>query len=608
VTDRQQGDKESLISEVPHLSSSQLLPESGGKKPQVFPRWLQASCLILLVLAVTVIYGQTLWFDFVPYDDPAIITGNGYVAPGLTWKGIVWAFTYRDGNAELAHDGVENLWHPLTWLSHMLDAQIFGIEQAGGHHFTNVLLHTLNAFLVCIFVRELTRSGLAGLVAALLFVVHPLRVESVAWVSERKDVLSGLFFFLSLIFVMRGNRTVAFAAYIAAMMGKPSTVVLPVIAMLALGWRDGERSWALKFWWDRVVEWRWWLGAGAAVALTTIFFQGKGTHAELMGNLPTELRLLTLGTGLLFFIWRSIVPWDLTFHYAYPPAVPLIHLLAWAIVGVLLLTVWLYRKSHPNVFFTAVWFLVCLLPSSGIVYVGTSFTADRYTYLALTGGFAMIGLWTAQEGKFRGVRFGVVGLTMVVMTLLSIKQCATWRNGWTLFAHAVEVQPRNTVPLGNLGGMYQQAGNHQEAMTLYRRVLGLYPSDAMAWFNLGNSLRDTGDAAGAVEAFRKSSESRPGFSNAWRNLGLMLGSSDPMVADPLGARKAFQQAVTASNRRDPIAILLLAEAEFQLGQTEQAAELLKALEKFQPTDPKVMKHLSKLRDQVKNRPTSGSTE
>lgn len=570
--------------------------------------WLHTNVLpfALILAAVAAIYGQTLWFDFVPYDDPAIITGNGYVAPGFTWKGIVWAFTYRDGHAELAHGGVENLWHPLTWLSHMLDAEVFGIKQAGGHHFTNVLLHSFNAFLVCVFVRELTRSSVAGLVAAILFVVHPLRVESVAWVSERKDVLSGMFFFLSLIFVLRGHRTAGFAAYLAAMMGKPSTVVLPVIAMLALGWRDGERMWGFGFWRDRLVEWRWWLGAGVVVALATIFFQGKGTHAELMANLPTETRLLTLGTGLLFFIWRSIVPWDLTFHYVYPPGVPIIHFLSWAIVAVLLLAVWLYRKSHPNVFFSAVWFLVCLLPSSGIVYVGTSFTADRYTYLALTGAFAMIGLWAAPQGDYRLLRLGVVGVGIAAMTFLSMNQCATWRNGWTLFAHAVEVQPRNSVTLGNLGGMYQQAGNHEAAMTLYRRVLGLYPSDAMAWFNLGNSLRDTGDASGAVQAFRKSTDSRPGFSNAWRNLGLILASADPAVADPLGARKAFRQAVTASNNRDPIAILLLAEAEFQLGQTEQAAELLKALEKYQPTDPQVMEHLFKLREQVQSLSISGS--
>jgi Tfp pilus assembly protein PilF len=332
-----------------------------------------------------------------------------------------------------------------------------------------------------------------------------------------------------------------------------------------------------------------------------MFFQGKGTHAELMGNLPADFRLLTLGTGLLFFVWRSIVPWDLTFHYVYPPGFPPLHLLAWAIVGIAVVTVWLYRKSHPNVFFSVVWFLVCLLPSSGIVYVGTSFTADRYTYLALTGAFAMIGLWAAQPGKFRLLKLGVVGLAIAGMTFLSIQQCATWRDGWALFSHAVKVQPRNPVALGNLGGMYQQAGNHEEAMTLYRRVLDLYPSDAMAWFNLGNSLRDTGDAVGAVQAFRKSVESRPGFSNAWRNLGLMLASGDPVVADPLGARKAFLEALQASNQRDPIAILLLADAEFQLGQTGRAAELLKVLEAYHPTDPGVMAHLKKLRDQVESK-------
>lgn len=516
-----------------------------------------------------------------------MVTGNGYVANGLSVRGLVWAFTYQDSGVPLVHRGAQNLWHPLTWVSHMADAEIFGLQHPGGHHLTNLLLHIATAWLVCLFVGRLTFSSVAGLVAALFFAIHPLRVESVAWVSERKDVLSGLFFFGSLFLILRGNRRAAFVAFLAAMMGKPSTVVLPVVAILALGWRDGERAWGLKFWWDRVVAWRWWFAAAVVVSLMALWFQGRGSHAPAMESLPPGYRMLHLAYGLLFTVWHGVVPANLTFHYAYPEYSVGLALGVWGIFLGAAIVVWLGRGRYPGVFFAMAWFLICALPSSGVFYVGTSLTADRYTYLSFTGAFAMLGLWVAGRERISAGRVALAGVAVLVWAVVSYRQCATWRDGWTLFSHAEAVQPKNPVVLVNLGGMHQQAGSHEEALGLFRRTLEIAPANSHAWFNLGNSLRDTGKADEAILAFRQAVKFQPQYANAWRNLGLMLAAEGSPDRNPREARDAFERASELTGYQDPVPLLLQAEMEFELGNIPATKSLLEKLHALNPSDSRI---------------------
>jgi hypothetical protein len=550
----------------------------------------------LIAVAVWAVFGQTVGFHFVPYDDPAFITGNPQVARGLTPQGIVWAFTYWRAGDSLPHPGVENLWHPLTWMSHMLDAGIFGVRQAGGHHFTSVLLHMGAAWMVCLFAGRLTASRTAGVVTALLFALHPLRVESVAWVSERKDVLSGVLFFACLWLVLEGRRRAAFCAFAAALMAKPSTVVLPVMVILIQGWMAGETAWGLKFWRQRILEWRWWFAASAVGALLAIWFQDQGSHAPLMENLPFGYRLLHLAGGMLFTIWHTILPVNLSFHYAYPQGPLWLPLIAWVLVLVTAAAVWLGRKKYPGLFFAAAWFAVCWMPSSGLLYVGTSFTADRYTYLALTGAFAMFGLWVAggRPAAFP-LRKILAGALILLLAVMSWKQCAVWRDGAALFSQAAVAQPRNPVVLVNLGGLHQQAGRHEEAIKLFRRTLEIAPQDARAWYNLGNSLRDTGKAGEAIIAFRQAVAFGPQSAGTWRNLGLMLAAQGLPQRDPEGARAAFAEACRLTSHRDPVPLLLLAEVEFELGNIPATKALLAELQILRPQDPKVDRAMNELR-------------
>lgn len=576
--------------------SASLNSSGSGGPGGGLPGWSNADlgAFGLIAVVVAVVFGQTIGFQFVPYDDPAYITGNSYVTGGLTLRGLLWAFTYWETGGQLAHPGVENLWHPLTWISHMLDAQIFGIRIPGGHHFTNIVLHGGTAWLVYLFAGRLTASRVAGLVAALLFAIHPLRVESVAWVSERKDVLSGLLFFWSLLLILRDRRGPALFVFLGAMMAKPSTVVLPVAAILALGWRDGERSWGWKFWWDRLVEWRWWFVAALATALLAIWFQDQGTHAPLMESLPFGYRLRHLAGGILFTVWRSIVPVGLSFHYEYPAYSTKVAAGAWALLLGIGTLVWMRRRQNPGTFFAVAWFLICSLPSSGLLYVGTSFTADRYTYLSLTGAFAMFGLWVAG-GKYFRARLFLAGALIVVLALVSHRQCAVWRNGWTLFSHAETVQPENPVVLINLGAMHQQDGRHAEAKEMFRRVLRVAPRDSRAWFNLGNSLRDTGETGEAVEAFRQAVEIDPRYANAWRNLGLILCDEANPNRRPQEARDAFAQASDLTSRKDPVPLLMQAELEFDLGNIPATKSLLGELQTLQSADPRIDSRMHALR-------------
>lgn len=562
------------------------------------PAWtdLDLGALTLLAVAIALVYGQTLGFAFVPYDDPAYITGNTYVASGLTFRGVLWAFTYAELGGNLQHAGVQNLWHPLTWMSHMADVQVFGLRMPGGHHFTSLLLHLAAAGFVYLFGTRLTGSRLAGLLTALLFALHPLRAESVAWVSERKDVLSGALFFAALFLILGDRRREAFPVFVAAMMAKPSTVVLPVIAILCLGHLAGEKSWGPRFWISQVFAWRWWFVTALVIALAAVWFQGRGTHAAHMDNLPFTHRLLHLPEGVLLTAWHTVAPAGLTFHYRYPDHPAGYALAAWVVLAIVLLAAWFGRRRHPRIFFAAAWFVVCALPSSGILYVGTSLTADRYTYLSLTGMFAMIGLLVAE--KPLRIRLPLAAAAIVTLALLCHRQTATWKDGWTLFSHAERVQPTNPVVLVNLGAVYQQAGKHPEAIATFRRALATAPSDARAWYNLGNSLRDTGDPDAALGAFREAVRSHPGYSTAWRNLGLLLMDPENRSRDVPAAREAFVRSADLTGRRDPIPLLLQARAEFALGHIPATKALLAEIQALAPEDPRIDREWNELRRQL----------
>ena len=512
-------------------------------------RWCQVGVICGLILLV---YGQVVGFDFVHYDDPAYVTENAYVASGVSVDGLKWAITY-EGDRVLKYGGVENLWHPLTWLSHMVDVEIFGVEDAGGHHVTGLVLYLLGSVLAYLVFAQVMGSGWAALVAALIYALHPLKVESVAWVSERKDVLSGLFFWLSVWCVLRGRevggrwKLAGFMCFGLALMSKPSVVVLPVLLMLLEGYLDGEKKWGFKFLLDGVKRWWGWFLLGGAVAVVTMMMQGGGSHEFFIeGSLVG--RLVLLAPGLLFYLWRVVWPVDLNFHYPRPGLEgelgQVIVVSCWLVVIAILIPVWRARSEMRGLFVGACWFLVCWLPTSGLVYVGTSFTADRYVFLALAGPVAVFAGWLFQKKKGAWV---VVVLTMVLAGM-SWKQTKHWKDSEALFLHGIMAQPNDLVTWTNYGVLYQMKGNWDEAKRCHETVILKNPKEYIAHYNLGFCHENLDEMTSAERAYVKSLDVYPKYLPSLKNLARIYIESGRLGR----AEELLVTACEVTNDRDPL--------------------------------------------------------
>ena len=276
------------------------------------------SAISLLLLGLLV-FGRSLTFDFVPYDDPAYVTENRFVNEGLSLEGLRWAFLYGSQLGDLSHQGVENLWHPLTWVSHMLDVEVFGMESAWGHHAVNLLFYLLTSLLVMWVAGMVLKNHWAGFFVALLWMVHPLKAESVAWVTERKDVLSGFFFWATLGCMVRGFekgsrwRWIGYGCFVAALLSKPSVVVLPALILLVEGFVKGEEKWGVSFIFGSLKRWWLWWVTAAMAALVSIMMQAGGSHDYFIGQSSFVDRMMTAGLGFWLYCYRILVPWNLAF-------------------------------------------------------------------------------------------------------------------------------------------------------------------------------------------------------------------------------------------------------------------------------------------------------
>lgn len=552
----------------------------------------QGALLVLIGLGV---FGRVITFDFVPYDDPAYVVENEYVKGGLSSEGVAWALFYDGGGDGLSHRGVENLWHPMTWLSHMLDSELFGVEEPAGHHATSLLLYLTSAVLAMWVFGMLLGNGWAGFWVALLWMVHPLKVESVAWVSERKDVLSGIFFWGSLGCVLRhlrGGRRfwlgVGYAFFVAALLSKPSVVVLPVLVVLVSGFMREEKEWGWRFGWQALCEWWLWFTTAALVAIITVMIQAGGTHSSFAEQSSTMERILNLAPGFWFYWFRVLIPWHLTYEYAQPElGIPLLAV-SWLGFIAMAGLAWWRRGKWRGVFFAVVWFVVCWLPASGLVYVGTSFTADRYLYLALAGPLVWLVLRLGDRGWQRGI-LAVVGL---LWASLSWVQTGVWENGWSLFAQATNAQPKVASGWVNLGGMHQQRQNWEKAEECYQQALTVNGSDHVAWFNLGNIYQALQDQEAAREAYAQALRNLPDYGPALLNLGL-IARNEGQTAE---AREFFRRGAEYG----PQLKWLWCESELMLGNWVEARRLLDELEASGVREPGIRAGINRARQFLEN--------
>ena len=497
---------------------------TGGNSRDSRPWWI---ALVLGALTI-LLFSRAIGHGFVNYDDPDYVTANARVQGGLTWAGIRWALTA----------GEASNWHPLTWMSHQLDVTLFGLDPRG-HHATSVLWHAVNAALAFLALRRLTGSLWRSAFCAALFAWHPLRVESVAWVSERKDVLSGFFFFAVLwlyagyVERRRAGRAwvVAYAATLAAfalgLMSKPMLVTLPCLLLLLDIWplrrvAVFEKA-ASGAWRGALLEKVPFFALVAASAAVTYQVQKAG------GSVTAELglgdRLANAVVSVVRYLGKFLVPADLAVLYPHPGSWPARQVGAALVViaAISAAALWQLRR-RPWIAVGWCWFLGTLVPVIGLVQVGLQAMADRYTYLTLLGVQVAL-IWSVASAAGPAARrawAAAGGALLLVYAGLTWSQLAVWRDSETLFTRAIEATEGNYVAHDNRGLHRYKAGRLEEALADYKASLAIRPGYMNANNNLGHALNELGRPAEAVPLFRRALEAQPGNLEVRNNLANAL--------------------------------------------------------------------------------------
>jgi protein O-mannosyl-transferase len=565
---------------------------------------------LLLVLATLALYNPVSHHPFVNYDDDRYVTDNVHVRAGLHWETVKWAFTTYD----------EANWHPLTWLSHALDFQVFGMNPAG-HHYENVLLHALNAMLLFWLLWQATGSTWPSLMVAALFAVHPINVESVAWVAERKTVLSMTFFLLTLLaygrYVNRpsvGRYAIVTAVFACGLMAKPMVITLPFVLLLWDYWplhrTDTQAESHQSFLWllaEKIPL----FALSLASAIVTVKAQRAGDAIGSMIQYPMKVRLGNAVVSYAGYLGKAFWPSHLA------PMYPLHEnfLTVWPVLGATLLmiaitVIALRQRNNHYLLMGWLWFLGTLVPMIGLVQVGRQSMADRYAYLPFVGIFIAV-CFAAEELVTRKylpalIATGAGLLILGALATVTHRQLAYWSDNLALWTHTVEVTKDNFIAEDNLGGALLDQGRLEDAMPHFRAAAAIEPADPMSHLNLaaneqrhghyqeamlqyaqlvqitsdprfratafsdmGYGYRQMGDLARARQCFQAAVVLRPRTLRAWVGLGLV----DQKLGNYAAAVNDFSRALAI--QRWDLGYFLLARA---LEQSGRAAESQAAMQ------------------------------
>lgn len=479
------------------------------------PAWLVHLVLALTVLAV---YGQTLGFGFIGYDDPEYVVTNRWVQQGLTLDGLRWAFTtFYFAN-----------WFPLTWLSLMLDVEIAGVDPRM-FHLTNLLLHAASSLLLFHVLDRATEARWKSAWVAALFAAHPLHVESVAWIAERKDVLCTLFWFLTMWLWLRWvERPVAtryagvIVSFTLGLLCKPMLVTLPFALLLFDFWPLGRHRWRSLFWLVR--EKLPLLALAAASSTTTVIAQRTGRALGTLDAYPLAARLGNAVVSYATYLQQTFWPTDLAVFYPHPGSdLPLVAGLRAALVlAVISVLVAMVRRSRPYLAVGWLWYLGTLLPVIGIVQVGFQARADRYTYVPLVGVFILLA-WGIPDllGRRRRLLGAGAIASLLAAAWLAYLQCGYWRDSILLFERAIEVTTENAVARNNLASAYyerNQPGDLERSVEHYAEAVRIDPNYATAINSLAGALLKLGRAEEAIDRWSEAVRLKPRYVVALCNL------------------------------------------------------------------------------------------
>jgi len=520
---------------------------------------------LFFVIAILSVYWQVRNYSFVNYDDRQYVTQNHYVQAGLTLESIKWSFTAIHASN----------WHPLTWLSHMLDCQIYEMNP-GHHHMTNVLLHILNTLLLFLVFKRMTgKLWQSGFVAA-LFALHPLHVESVAWVAERKDLLSTFFWMLTLWSYVRYVERSDFNRYlpvlfffILGLMAKPMLVTLPFVLLLLdywplrrfeLGSRDENNSQQRRFNFGLICEKMPLFFLSAVSSVVTYIVQESSGAVNSLAVIPFHIRIANATVSYASYIGKMIWPHNLAVFYPYPESI-----VSWKITGAVLLlgviSVIVCQMVRTKPYFAVgwLWYIGSLVPVIGIVQAGVQKMADRYTYVPLIGLFIIIA-WGVPDILVRWRHKKIILAISTTFVLSAFMICTwfqvkNWQNSITLFEHALDVTVDNSIahinlgealagqgkidaavrhyyealrikpnlaaPHLNLGVALKEGGKLSEAINHFSKVLGLKSDCAEVHYELGDTLDRKGDFASAIEHYLEAVRIKPDYAKVYNNLGVI---------------------------------------------------------------------------------------
>ncbi len=578
-------------------------------------------CFFLVVIT-WLVFGQTVRYDFVNYDDNEYVYANPAITSGLNPHGIIYAFSGTHARN----------WHPLTTLSHMLDCQLWGVR-AGGHHFTNIVLHTIAVVLLFLVLQQMTGAIWQSAFVAALFAVHPLHVESVTWISERKDVLSAVFFMLTLGAYVRYVRSPSIGRYLTmsilfalGLMSKPMLVTVPLVLLLLDYWplqRFGGRSSIRRLALEKIPL----LALSVASGLATLWMQQSSVART--EELPLIWRVANGLVTYAIYLRQMIWPVGLAVFYPHPgDQLPVweiglaIVLLALVSAGVIAL-----RHKRPYLLTGWFWYLVMLLPVIGLIQVGSQAHADRYTYLPQIGLYLLLA-WAITDaltsrfatGRIRrgGLQRRIVAVTaslaIIALAWCAHVQASHWRNGESLWGHALAVTSGNFMAhdglgqcLANRGGLdeaidqFQKAlniapgypeietnlilaltrkGRTDEAITHLQTLLKEYPNNAQAHYDLGNALLRKGNSQGAIAAYEKTLSIQARYPAAHYNLGIALDQNGQIDEAIAHYREAVQE-----QPNYPKAYYLLGNDLLHKGRVDDAIAAYEQALKSRPTYP-----------------------
>jgi Tfp pilus assembly protein PilF len=502
-----------------------ILPgHSGGAIPETKPVHLRVRPVVLsllLALLTLIVFWPVTRCGFINYDDPDYFTSNPHVSSGLTSANVVWAFT----------SGHASNWHPLTWLSLMLDAELSG-PSAAGPHFTNLLFHAANAALLFLLFWKLTATIWRSAFVAALFALHPLHIESVAWIAERKDVLSTFFALLTLLCYARyvkenHRRSLGFALcfFTLGLMSKPMLVTLPFV-MLLLDWWPLQRT--SNFQHLFMEKTPFFLLSLVSCVITLVVQQKSGAVAALV-KFPMSGRIENTFVSYARYLGKTFWPDPLAIPYPHPGhwPLPLVVYSVALIIGLSAISV-LFARKFPFVFTGWFWFVGTLIPVIGLVQVGDAAMADRYTYFPLIGIFIVF-VWGMKEMcvSWRLPKPAAVFFAIIILSLAAVQtrsQLAYWQNSGTLFRHTLAVTSNNYVAWNDLGTHLSSQGQVPEAMDCFQKSLQIHPDNADTLYNMGNALVRMGKIDEAITNYRRALEIDPSHADALANLGLALSA------------------------------------------------------------------------------------